>query len=262
MKKILNLFALIALYSLLVSCGQADTTPGPRNIDESQFSDIIQTAQGGNTEETTTVETKFDKTNLNLDPRLFTVAELNQLQTVDELTLVLTYETSEETVSDYLNQWIIVEAITPYDFSDKRNAIYTNYDNTVYFIDHDELVTAQEAPQVDGESGFKILCYLTEEEPGSYIMNQSVYMGSSATENDTSWDSGDSESINSNQSIEDYIQSKNDPNAPIDDQIIDGIGDAFDYAAQDPNQSAENRQFAESFGDAWDFAAALKRAGY
>lgn len=62
--------------------------------------------------------------------------------------------------------------------------------------------------------------------------------------------------------IEDYIQSQNDPNAPIDQQIIDGIGDAFDYAAQDPNQSQENQDFAQAFGDAWDFAAALKRAGY
>ena len=65
-----------------------------------------------------------------------------------------------------------------------------------------------------------------------------------------------------NGTIEDYIDSQNNPNAPIDQQIIDGIGDAFDYAAQDPNQSQENQDFAQAFGDAWDFAAALKRAGY
>lgn len=262
MKKFFTLACLL-MCALLISCGNTDSL---HQSDDSRASDSAQIVQHAATEidhdnEITSTSNVFDKTDPDLNPRLFTVTDLSQLQTIGELTLVLTYETTSD-VSSYLNQWLIIEAITPYDFSEERCAIYTNYDNTLYFIDHDEFITALEAPKVDGESGIQVLCYLTEDEPGSYVMRDCIYMGSSATEMDNLGSSDDLSSGCQDQTLEDYIQSQNNPNDPIDDQIIDGIGDAFHYAAQDPNQSQEDRELVQAFGDAWDFVAALKKAGY
>ena len=262
MKKFFTLSCLV-MCTLLISCSNADSSHQTDDSSTSGSAQIVQytTTESDLDKEITSTSNVFDRTDPDLDPRLFTVTNLSQLQTIGELTLVLTYETTND-VSSYLNQWIIIEAITPYDFSEERCAIYTNYNNVLYFIDHDEFITALEAPTVDGESGMKVLCYLTEDEPGSYVMKNCIYMGSSATEMDINDSSNSISSDGQDQTLEDYVQSQNNPNDPIDDQIIDGIGDAFHYAAQDPNQSQEDRELTQAFGDAWDFVAALKKAGY
>ena len=57
---------------------------------------------------------------------------------------------------------------------------------------------------------------------------------------------------------EDYHEFQVNPDEPIENQIMDGFVGAMQDAADTP----EEQEFAQAYGEAWEFVEALKKAGY
>lgn len=261
----------VVLAMFISGCSNGAESKSFTEVDDSELGSLAQSIREQVGEENSGEETAiFDPSNPALDPSTFTIENVQELQTLSENILMLNQEAKN--LDQYSNQWLCVTDVVVTGYYDKECYIISYGDKIYTFRDDDNYWKAMDAAEACYM--INVIGYMTVMD-GEFELTGCIFAGNGSHIDDPSFYSGQiygkmrgetsdppTDPTGPDGTIEDYIQSQNDPNAPIDQQIIDGIGDAFDYAAQDPNQSQEDQDFAQAFGDAWDFATALKRAGY
>lgn len=245
MKCFLAILGAISVSFLLSACGSASAEhPAMSNIPH----DIA--AQGTKATEAN----KLNQSDLAIgdlgpeaDPAKFTMEQVSQMVTVDDEILALNQE--HGSFADFENKWLKVSMIEPWDSNDEYLSIKSPSYINDYFIDDKNY-------QKCFDGGYLTVIGYCETSGDFFQLENCIFVGS--------------EDITYHEPTEPIYENGYDPNyqidpnsnVPLDDQIIDGMGNAYRGAANDPNISQEERDAYNDFANAWDFVVGLKRAGY
>ena len=181
------------------------------------------------------------------NPAKFTMDQVSQMVTVDDEILALNQE--HNSFAAFENKWLKVSMIELWDANDEylciKSPSYINY----YFIDDTNY-------QKCFDGGCLTVIGYCETSGDFFQLKNCIFVGS--------------EEITYNEPTAPTYENGYDPDyqidpnsgVPLDDQIIDGMSNAYRGAANDPNISQEAKDAYNDFANAWDFVAGLKRAGY
>lgn len=127
------------------------------------------------------------------DPSEFTLAQYNEIEETSDLTLCLSWETG--VIDDYLNRWLVISEVAPWDTNDEYMSVSTVYGINYYFKDQENYDQFIQECLIGNYTSGIVLGYFQEAGIDTYEAINCIYLGGETS-------NGESD-INSQGGIED-----------------------------------------------------------